>query len=301
MDLDEMKSTFNIKHSRSNAQLTSCRQRWALSVECWALNVSRILLFACLGGGFAARSWASEPSDLSTGFTAPGSVSPTSTNADSAPPPRDRALAEADLLQLLTDTLQKDFVKDRGELELRLTRPWTTRTVPGGPLTIKILDMPAAGVSPSFILRFEIHSARGLVGSWQLPVQARVWRDIWVARSALRRGDALADADVTRERRDLLTLREQIADFIPGDATIELAEPLQAGSPLFARSIKARPVMRRGQMADAVVQDGTLSITMRVEVLEDGAPGQIIRARNSQSRRDVRGKVVNEQTILVLL
>jgi flagella basal body P-ring formation protein FlgA len=40
---------------------------------------------------------------------------------------------------------------------------------------------------------------------------------------------------------------------------------------------------------------------MKVEVLEDGAPGQIIRARNPISRRDVSGKVLNEQTILVTL
>ena len=50
-----------------------------------------------------------------------------------------------------------------------------------------------------------------------------------------------------------------------------------------------------------VLQDGALSITMKVEVLEDGAPGQIIRARNPISRRDVSGKVLNEQTILITL
>jgi flagella basal body P-ring formation protein FlgA len=38
-----------------------------------------------------------------------------------------------------------------------------------------------------------------------------------------------------------------------------------------------------------------------VEVLEDGSPGQIVRARNEQSLRDIRGKVLNEQTILVSL
>ena len=51
----------------------------------------------------------------------------------------------------------------------------------------------------------------------------------------------------TYEERDVLAIREPLADFAPGDSSLELAEPLQSGSPLFARSVKARPVIRRGQ------------------------------------------------------
>ena len=173
--------------------------------------------------------------------------------------------------------------------------------VPDEPLTLKILDLPTLGVTPFFIVRFELRTARESLGTWQLPVQARVWRDVWVARSALQRGEFIAEADLARERRDMLSLHEPLAEFAAGDTTLEMAEPVQAGSPLLARSVKLRPVLHRGQIADALVQDGALSITMKVEVLEDGAPGQIIRARNSQSRRDIRGKVLNEQTILVSL
>jgi flagella basal body P-ring formation protein FlgA len=49
------------------------------------------------------------------------------------------------------------------------------------------------------------------------------------------------------------------------------------------------------------VQDGVLNISMKVEVLEDGAPGQTVRARNVQSRRDLRGRVLDEKTILISL
>jgi flagellar basal body P-ring formation protein FlgA len=186
-------------------------------------------------------------------------------------------------------------------LELRLTRPWTARTVPDEPLTIKVLDIPPNGVTSSFILRFELRTAEQSLGNWQISLQARVWRDVWVARSALKRGESIADADVDRQRRDVLTWRESLAEFAAGDASLEMAEPLQSGAPLLARSVKVRPVIRRGQSADALIQDGPLSITLKVEALEDGAPGQVIRARNYQTRRDLRGKVLNEQTILLSL
>ena len=42
-------------------------------------------------------------------------------------------------------------------------------------------------------------------------------------------------------------------------------------------------------------------LTVKVEVLEDGLPGQTIRVRNLKSKREFRGKVQNEETIHVTL
>jgi flagella basal body P-ring formation protein FlgA len=215
--------------------------------------------------------------------------------------PAERTLDQAELTLLLTQTLQKEYVKDRGELELRLTQPWTAKKISDEPLTLKIVEMPTIGVTPSFIVRFELRNAHDSIGTWQLPVQARVWREAWVAHSMLKRGDSLADADIARERRDMLVIHEPLADFAAATSTLEMAEPVGIGMPLFARSLKATPVVHRGQLVQALVEDGSLSIAMKVEVLEDGAPGEVVRARNRQTLRDIRGKVLNEQTILVSL
>jgi flagella basal body P-ring formation protein FlgA len=226
------------------------------------------------------------------------------TNAPTPAPtvaPAERALEQSEVTLLLTQTLQQDYVKDRGELELRLTQPWKDKKVSDEPLTVKIIEMPTMGVVPSFIVRFELRNAHETIGTWQLPVQAHVWREAWVAHSMLKRGDALADADIARERRDMLLTHEPLADFPDDRSTLEIAEPVGINAPLFARSVRLMPVVHRGQTVLARVEDGSLNITMKVEVLEDGAPGQVIRARNKQSLKDIRGKVLNEQTILVSL
>jgi flagella basal body P-ring formation protein FlgA len=214
---------------------------------------------------------------------------------------RARPLAEPDLLELLTATLQREHVKDRGQLEIRLARPWTSVSVPDEPITLGVLDLPATGVTPSLLVRFELRTAREVVGTWQVSAQAKVWREVWVTTAATRRGAPLADAAPTRERRDVLTLRESLADPDRGDAAIELAEYVPAGAILYARALKLCSVVRRGQHAEASLQDGALAISMKVEVLEDGAPGQIVRVRNLQSRRELRGKVIDEHTISVTL
>lgn len=214
---------------------------------------------------------------------------------------RTHTLDEAALLALLTTTLQQNYVKGQGQLELNLTQPWNAPTVPDEPLTVKILEIPTAGVTRSFILRFQLCTATEIVSTWDVTLQAQIWREVWVAHSDLRRGELLADADVTRDRRDVLATREMLADFSPGDTTMEIADSVPADGILLARDLKLRTVIHRGQLADAVLQDGALNITMKVQALEDGAPGQIIRARNTVSLHDLTGKVVDEHTIEVSL
>ena len=214
---------------------------------------------------------------------------------------RSRTLNEAEAVALLTARLQSDYVKDQGELELDFTEPWDAPVVPDEPLTVKILEAPTSGVAPLFIVRFQLCTATETVGTWEVSVRAHIWKDVWVAHTDLMRGELVADADVIQDRRDVLTAHEPLADFSPGDTTLELAESVPANDILFARDLQLRTVIHRGQIADAVLQDGALNIMMKVEALEDGAPGQVIHFRNPTSQRNLTGRVLDEHTIQVSL
>ncbi len=245
-----------------------------------------LMLLFCLAGGFLDLS-AQEPSRQ----PAPATNSPAS-----AP-----TLNESLLLQLLTAKLQTDVVKERGELELRLARPWQPLPLPAEPISIKILELPAAGVTPQFIARIEVLTPSRSLGVWQTVLQAKVWREISVARVPLIRGHLLDLADISLDRRDVLSLRSELASPGPEDVRLELTEAVPTGAPILTRALKVRPVVRRGQFAEALVSEGTMQITMKVEVLEDGAPGQTVRLRNFQSRREFRGIVQNENRIIIPL
>lgn len=212
-----------------------------------------------------------------------------------------RSLPEAEVRELLTATLQREHLRDRGELELRFTRPWRDVKVPDEPFVLKVVDLPASGISPSLILRFELRNEREVFGAWQVAAQAKVWREVYVAGTALRRGDVLAESDLARERRDVLTLRDAL-ETLPGRGLeLEVLENLAVGAPLTSRAVRLKPVVSRGQLVAASVVSGALTIALKVEVLEDGAPGQWVRVRNPQSKRELRGKVQHEQSILIEL
>jgi flagellar basal body P-ring formation protein FlgA len=60
-------------------------------------------------------------------------------------------------------------------------------------------------------------------------------------------------------------------------------------------------VINRGKIVDALVRSGPMEISTKVEALEDGAPGQMIRIRNPKSKREFRGRVQGEDSVLVPL
>ncbi len=214
---------------------------------------------------------------------------------------RTQPLDEFEIKRRLTEVLQEKWVNERGELELRFSRPWVPIRVPTDPLTLKILDLPASGLAPNFIIRFELSDGSESLGQWQVPVQARIWQDVWVAAASTQRGQPLTLAPLTQERRDVLAMRDPVVVLPTSPDDYEMAEILRSGMPLSSRSFRLRPVIRRGKLADAVIADGSMTISVKVEALEDGVPGQVIRVRNLKSKREFRGKVQNEETISVSL
>ncbi len=214
---------------------------------------------------------------------------------------RTRTLSESEIKELLIASLQQNYVKDRGELELRFSRPFPTAIVIDEPLTVKMLELPSTGVTANFIARFELRAGEEVAGTWQIPVTANIWREVYVASSALKRGQLVRDADLSRERRDMLVLSDALTTVELDNPFLEIGENIPAGMALNSRSIRLRPIVHRGKVADAIVRDGPLKVSVKVEILEDGLPGQTIRVRNLKSKREFRGKVQNEETIYVTL
>lgn len=212
-----------------------------------------------------------------------------------------RPFSADDLTTLLTGTLQKEYIKDKGQVELRLTRQWVTMNMPAEPLNLRVIEMPGSGLTTLCVLRSEIRCGDELIGTWSIPIEAHLWRDVWVAQSPMKRGDRLQTSSLSKERRDILQLKDVCLTETLDDDSLELTENLNVGSALLNRAVRAHPVIQRGRMVDAVVSEGVMMITVKALALEDGATGQTIRMKNPKSGGEFRGKVQNEQTVQVTL
>jgi flagella basal body P-ring formation protein FlgA len=214
---------------------------------------------------------------------------------------RTRVINEKELKAQLTAALQKMQGADHGDIEVQITHPTGDVVVGTGPAALQLVDFPATGLNSTMVLRFQMASEAEVFGTWQASVQVHLWRDILVASGMLARGQELAEAEVESERRDVLQMRDALSASRRSDASLELIENVNPGTVLTVRSVRRRPLVQRGKVVAAQVVDGPLNITVKVEVLEDGASGQTVRVRNLQSKREFQGKVQNDQTVLVTL
>lgn len=212
-----------------------------------------------------------------------------------------RQLEEREVAKLLVEKLRPGAAGDNpGELEIRLIQ-WKPARVPVEPIDLRILNQPASGMNSRFSIRFEVRSGEESVGIFTAFAEAHLFREVWVARSAIKRGTNLDTADLAKERRDVLaSLRDPPWSGQELAPHFHVAYDIAAGAVLPARAVKARPVVQRGQYAQAVAMDGVLTVSTKVEVLEDGAPGQTIRARNPRTKKEIRGRVVDEDTIQII-
>ncbi|MEY4691049.1 MAG: flagellar basal body P-ring biosynthesis protein FlgA [Verrucomicrobiota bacterium] len=212
-----------------------------------------------------------------------------------------RDLAESEVRDRITQELQRRFARDGSEIEVRLSRPWRTVQIPDEPMEVRLQDLPPAGLQSMISPKVEVSAGGESVGNWFQPLQVRHWCEVPVAASALRRGTPLAEAETVLERRDILGSRSVLRSLPSGLDGYELAEGLSAGQPFTDRSLRLKTVVFRGRRIDARIQTGTLEITTKVEALEDGHPGQSIRVRNPQSKREFRGVVQAEDAVLIPL
>ena len=215
---------------------------------------------------------------------------------------RAEKLTEKDLIIRLTNELMKNREAGRdGELELRVTREWKPIPIPAEDVELRIIDRPASGLASNLMIRFEIRSSSGseLIGTYTVFLQARLIREVWVARSAIKRGTSMDAADLAQERRDVVNLQAPwLEDSI--DSTCQFKESVPAGGIVFARAVQRRPVVLKGQLAQATVKDDLLSISTKLELLEDGVPGQMVKARNPRTKKVLQGKVMNDGSIEIL-
>lgn len=213
-----------------------------------------------------------------------------------------RLLDESEFLEMLTEKLQPRSTSDRdGTLQLSLMRKWTPVPVPLNPIELIVLKKPGSGLSSRFSVTFELRSDGENVGRYTSFLEASLFREVWVAQSSIRRGTPLDQADLLQEPKNIINLRVAAWTDPVLDPALHFVEGVPTGAVVFARAIRLRPVIQRNQYVQAVFSDGSISISTKVQALESGAPGDLIRARNIRTRKEVHGEVINETTIKVHL
>ena len=209
-------------------------------------------------------------------------------------------LPAAELGKMLSAELRALLLpKDGGELELTPVRALPTIPVPADQaLQLRVLYHPGAPMAYMRV-KFALKADGKQLGEWTVYYRVKLYRDVWVARSPGQVGKPLDQVDLIRERRDVINVRQPLWNGKKADSKACLARGVASGSLIYNRHVKLTPVVKRGQTADAFIRVRSLTVVLKVEVLEDGAPGEMVRMRNLKTKKELRGTVINEKFIRV--
>ena len=209
-----------------------------------------------------------------------------------------RALEADEVLEALKVELSGTPFYSDGELEMEFVREWKPLLIPDGPLELKLLTKLSYRSSQT-TLRFQLSDGGLPIGSFGSYVKISLWKDVWVASKSVARGMSLPEAKLQRQRMDIIKNRRELWDGSPSDSRFWFQEFISPGRIVYARSVGVKPVVRRNGLAKAIITNGVLTVSANVKVLEDGAPGDVVRVQNISTRKELIGEVIDENTVKI--
>ena len=203
------------------------------------------------------------------------------------------------LLTILTRDFSAHYSMS-DELELDLLRPWAapeSTAKQTQELTVSVMDYPPS-VSSAMLVRVRYLQGTTVLREDTLALQARLWRDVLIAKLPLERGAAVSLDSLATRRSDMLREREALPATVLGQDFV-YTQPIPSGRPLTWRDVMKRSMVRRGELIEVSATDGQLQITMKAQAMQDGARGDTVRVRNLESKREFTGQVVADSRVRV--
>ena len=211
-----------------------------------------------------------------------------------------RIVPENKLVPLIAQALSDSFELEQGKLVLESSRALIPVSVPvdTANISIKLVAQPYTRPTGFMKAQYNVMADGVIVGHQTSYFRAQLIQDVWIAQQVIKRGATLGEAKLVKKKTDVINLRDNIWIGKPDDS-LQLVTTVSAGTVLQERHLRRTPAIFRNQTVDAVLSHKALVIRLRVLALEDGAPGDVIRLRNTSSSKELRGTVINSRQVKV--
>ena len=134
-----------------------------------------------------------------------------------------------------------------------------------------------------------------------VPVQIRFYGKVAVLKRPLARGAVIGADDVKMIRRELGALNGNYVSDMADVIGMVTRRPVGAESIISPSMITAPEVVKRGERVSIVARSGTFTVRGNGTALGNGSLGEVVRVRNSRSKRTVEGVVAAPGVVEVRL
>ncbi len=206
-------------------------------------------------------------------------------------------LLEAELNKLVVSSLTPLTAQMRGEVSIRNTQ--LPSFVFLSDRLNKLEVEPPTSMAPGQItIRMREVTPKGdLVRRITGGATLDQWITVPCAAIPVNRHDPLTPDAVTFAKKNLAYLNGEVWDGKGGPW--RLLRPIGAGSVIYQSDIEMLPVLTKGTRVELIYRGKQLRLTVPVETLADGKPGDTIPVRNLHSKKEVYATVQDENTVVI--
>lgn len=207
-------------------------------------------------------------------------------------------LPPARLLEALREELIAHYQLE-GNLQIIPTQPLPELRLPTDDFSLVFTTPLPERLNPSTTLRFQVLSDGQAVRQVVAPLRLEHWVEAYLCRTAVPRGQTLREEDFSVEGVDSLRQRYPLVPAGMDLTSYRTTAVLSPARVLTWTQIEPLPAVRKGELVEAVAAEGALLITLKVQALEDGQPGEFIRVRNLQSEKEFQAQVTHDNRLQV--
>ncbi len=202
----------------------------------------------------------------------------------------------AQLLAAVRGDLASHF-RLEGDFQVELAHPWTPPARSASSWQVVVTEYPAMPMATLYV-HCQVLADGDTVDDTTLALRAALWRDAWFSRQPLAAGGVFDPSVLEARRVDILRERDALPAAV-GDRSFIFVRQVPADRMLTWQDLARRPMVRKGELVDAVASEGGLLVTLKAQALENGVLGDLITVRNVESRKDIAALVVAEDRVAV--
>jgi flagella basal body P-ring formation protein FlgA len=203
------------------------------------------------------------------------------------------------LTEHIAESLRDAYQHLEGDMEVELVRSKPPVEIPKGEPYLELTSLPSGGLRSRVLLHYHLKIDEQVVHSDTVPVVVKLLQEVFVANRRLQRKEPVRLDDLTLTTMDILSSRDKPIHPSTDLSVYELNYTILEGTVLSDRYLKLSPAVYRGDKVTGWIKRGLLEINLKLEALEEGAPGQMIRLKNPSNRKTLRGIVQDENTIII--
>lgn len=190
------------------------------------------------------------------------------------------------------------------EKDVEITTNYQEDVVVAGTGQVEIKGKLLTSGTPRGVVPVKVEMKRGAVElkTWTTTVNVRYFATVAVAGRRIHQHEAMSEAIVSMDRRDVTELRED--HYITDPAGLDglrAKRTILQGKLIDRASLESIPVVNRGDDITVIAEVGSITVSLSARANEDGRIGDEIQVVNKDSHARLRAKIIDTKRAKLVL